>query len=121
MEFLIQKVKDAELDEVRKTIEAYGLFHSDHEAASVLREEIEEATEDAISVQEGYQTVWKAVRKDAKVPDEDLLSIRDKAIHGAAELIQVAAMAEKFKTSAGFREKREHELQDRMKQVSEEG
>ena len=72
-------------------------FASLHEGAAVLREEIEEATDEGNSVDYFFSYLWDAVKtNDTARIREELRNIYTHAILGASEMIQVAAMAMKM-------------------------
>ena len=72
-------------------------FASLHEGAAVLREEIEEALDDAHYMNLAFCGMWEAVKENdnGKVA-EQLKKIYKEAILGASEMIRVAAMAMKM-------------------------
>lgn len=72
-------------------------FASLHEGAAVLREEIEEATDEGNCVDYSFSCLWDAVKlNDTARIREELRNIYTHAILGASEMIQVAAMAMKM-------------------------
>lgn len=72
-------------------------FASLHEGAAVLREEIEEATDEGNCVDYSFSCLWDAVKSnDTARIREELRNIYTHAILGASEMIQVAAMAMKM-------------------------
>lgn len=70
-------------------------FHSDHEAHSVLQEELEEAQEALDKAKEAFHKAWLGIRnkEDNFV---NLIHIREGAFNAAAEAIQVAAVIDKW-------------------------
>ena len=67
-------------------------FSSNHEAAAVLYEEVEEAYEDIQAVLNGFGAFWQRTRSDAcTIPAAE--EIYKNATHLIAEAIQIAAMA----------------------------
>lgn len=101
-EATLESAKDVHIealigDELETIIHVHGLFPTETDAWAVIREEIEEATEDvqeAFSVHSGW---WLRIRAD----DFDNLDLVDKieksAIEGIKELVQVAACCRKYK------------------------
>ena len=87
----IQKLVDKELEEANKK---YPLFHSDHEAYAVIKEEIEECEEDMREMQMVLSCFWMRTKRD-KNSDDLIIGIKKSAMHAAAEAIQVAAMCDK--------------------------
>lgn len=94
------------LEDVDKVIEGergrasfrYGeTAHSNHETASFLLEEIEEAKEEMNLLWEKYADFWRDVKTNQ--PSDrlilDLKSIRRRAAFAACECIQAAALCEK--------------------------
>lgn len=81
--------------ELKSANEKFPLFQSDHEGYAVIKEEVEEAKEEVVWVKEKLECIWELIRKnkDATLEAEFL---KEFAIKGAIELIQVAAMAQKF-------------------------
>lgn len=93
----IERLADSEL---QRATQEYHLFASDHEAESVIREEIEESAEDIEQIEEQYYELWNAVRADdEEAAYEAANRIKHYAVYAAAELVQVAAMADKLVVS----------------------
>lgn len=87
-------------DELKWANKEHGeKFHSNHEAIAVTFEEIQEAQDEFEIVNEELDGLWRCVKYDWTVPNDVLDRISTHAINGAAELIQVAAMARKCKES----------------------
>ena len=97
MKELKASVRTVVVEELKRANKKFPLFHSDHEGVAVIEEEKIEAKEEIDRV---HKTMWilkSQVFKD--YPDQAIKSVeilRDHAISAAAELIQVAAMCEKF-------------------------
>lgn len=72
-------------------------FHSTHEGYAVLKEEIEEARGELAETEVCLDMLWEHVKKDSPKAYEYAERIEQYALRLAAEAIQVAAMAEKFK------------------------
>lgn len=91
--------------EKTSAIKNHGYAHSDHEALALLREEICEAQSEIKLI-----TIWEVALKQSVYRNEChqysklVNEIKQKAINGACELIQVAAMCDKFKESREVRE-----------------
>ena len=95
MEKLLAEVRAEMLNELNRAEMKYGRKHnSPHEAYGVLKEEYEEAIEEAESLYNSINAFWEKVKHD-QCADLELEDIRKNAIHLAAEAIQTAAMAEK--------------------------
>lgn len=87
-------------DELKLAQKDHGeKFHSNHEAIAVTFEEIQEAQDEFEIVLEEIKNLWRCMKYDWAVPNDVLDRINTHAINGAAELIQVAAMARKWKES----------------------
>lgn len=87
-------------DELKLANKEHGeKFHSHHEAIAVTFEEIQEAQDEFEIVTEEIEGLWRCVKYDWAVPNDVLDRISTHAINGAAELVQVAAMARKWKES----------------------
>ncbi len=69
------------------------------ETIAVTFEKAQEAQDEFEVVTEELEGLWRCVKYDWKVPNDVLDQISTHAINGAAELIQVAAMARKWKES----------------------
>ena len=91
--------------EKTSAIKNHGYAHSDHEGLALLREEICEAQSEIKLI-----TIWEVALKQSVYRNEChqysklVNEIKQKAINGACELIQVAAMCDKFKESREVRE-----------------
>ena len=95
-------VKDKLIALVDEELEAANAihppFHSLHEGYAVLLEEVEETEEALKSVKYYMEMVWHSIRwnePEATMQPEKYME--ETAIHLAAEAIQVAAMARKFR------------------------
>lgn len=87
-------------DEIKWARKEHGeKFHSNHEAIAVTFEEAQEAQDELEIVTDEIKGLWRCVKYDWPVPNYVLDRISQHAINGAAELIQVAAMARKWKES----------------------
>ena len=95
---IIDCMVDDELKWARK--EHGEKFHSNHEAIAVTFEEIQEAQDELEIVLENIEDLWNyCVKRDSTVPKVILEMLDQHALNGAAELVQVAAMARKWKES----------------------
>lgn len=79
-------------------IKAHGLFHSDHEAWAVLKEEVEELLElfDENKIYVDIDKLWDKVRKDEEITNDDVKEIYYWAKKCAEEAVQVMAMCLKW-------------------------
>lgn len=79
-------------------IGAHGLFHSDHEAWAVLKEEVEELVElfDEDKIYSRLDLIWDKIRRDETISEGDLYDIYKWAQRCAEEAVQVFAMCLKW-------------------------
>lgn len=85
-------------EEKDAAIRAHGLFHSDHEAWAVLREEVEELLElfDEDKIYSRLDLIWDKIRRDEPISEGDLYDIYKWAQRCAEEAVQVFAMCLKL-------------------------
>lgn len=87
---------------VREELEAANRmnppFNSEHEGYAVLLEEVEETSYELDEMMTCLRMLWECIKHDNPRSQEFAGKIAKHAMHLAAEAIQVAAMAEKFKT-----------------------
>jgi len=97
MKELKASVRTLLLEELERANDKHPLFNSDHEGVAVVEEEKYEAKEEFDKV---HSTMWWFKNQVYKDNPEKALNgaeiLRDHAINAAAELIQTAAMCEKF-------------------------
>lgn len=88
----------AEVENIKKD---HGeTFHSMHEGYAILKEEVEEALEEAVHCNKTLREIWLACRNDE--PDECKKLLNDMthyAYYLLEEACQVAAVVEKFSGS----------------------
>ena len=74
------------------------IFHSEHEAYSILKEEVEEAADELEEVQDQLNYMWDGIKRNNSTVYTTEIAKRMKtyAINLSAESIQVAAMCQKF-------------------------
>lgn len=97
MKELKAAVRTLVVEELERANDKHPFFHSDHEGVAVVEEEKYEAKEEFDKVHKSMYWFKHQVFKDN--PEAALNSaeiLRDHAINTAAELIQTAAMCEKF-------------------------
>jgi len=94
----LQKILE---DEITRATEKHGRLNSGHEACGALKEEIEEADIEIHSMKEFYGYFWNAFRRVKVINCDYLNEVRDNAIRAAAELVQVAAVAERLRRQEG--------------------
>ena len=94
----MQAVRDMILNELAKGIEKHGLHNSPHEAYAVLLEEVEEVNDNLKRINQAMDVLWRSVKRDHRAgAARDM--ILDFAKETIIELVQVAAMVEKYKIS----------------------
>ena len=85
--------------EKEAAISNHGLFHSDHEAWAVLKEEVEELFE-CLDEQEAMHhrldLLWDMIRINNEIDEGDLNLLYDFAKSCAEEAVQVMAMIQKW-------------------------
>lgn len=93
---------------VQKELEAanqkFPVFHSDHEGAAVVFEEIEECKQEIENLEIQFEVLWSYVKADNKISVITSKRLKLAAANLACEAIQVAAMAQKFIDSQKERE-----------------
>ena len=97
-------------EEKDAAIRAHGLFHSDHEAWAVLKEEVEELCE-CLDEQEAMHhrldLLWDMIRINNEIGEGDVNLIYDFAKSCAKEAVQVMAMCMKWRDSNEQRKQKE--------------
>ena len=93
-----EDIKAAVFDELNRIDTEELAFHSDHEGWAVLLEEVEEAKEELVGIEDATEVLKCRVFADdfTEIKLETLRDIRACAINCAAEAVQVAAVATKF-------------------------
>lgn len=94
IDYITQAVEAEEDAAVR----AHGLFHSDHEAWAVLKEEVEELLElfDEDKLYVDIDKLWDKVRRDKEIGMGDMTEVYNWAKSCAEEAVQVMAMCIKW-------------------------
>lgn len=83
--------------ELKSANEKFPLFHSAHEGYAVIKEELEESEEQVEWCKEKFGCLWEGVKDDfATYTKQEAKYLKEFAIDAVCELIQVAAMAQKF-------------------------
>lgn len=91
------RVRELAFTEKTSAIKRHGYAHSDHEALALLQEEIWEAEKEMQRVRVYEYALKKQVYiNNHKLSLEYVSEIKNDAINAACELIQVAAMCDKF-------------------------
>lgn len=97
MNAVIDKLPALVEEELEAANVMHTVFHSPHEGYAVLLEEVEETHAELIDMEVSLKNLWGCVKTDQA--DGGVTWARDvevRAVHLAAEAIQVAAMARKF-------------------------
>lgn len=101
MKKLREEIAEIMHKEYSRASEAYGpKFVSEFEAYAVIKEEIEESSEELKHINEIFENFWEEIKKGT-VSKEKLEKMRQHAINLACEASQVAAMM--HKTLEGFK------------------
>jgi hypothetical protein len=96
MKELLDEVNLAMVNELERAMNKKPFFVDGRHAYGVIKEEKEEAESEFSDINSSFHDFWFAVKNDNGMMQKNcLMSVRDEALHGAAELIQVAAMAQK--------------------------
>ena len=84
--------------EHRTIVEKYGEgYHSMHEGYAVMLEEVEEAQEKLDSVKEWHGKIWACIRDNMDISEYKLKRIESEAMDLAAEAVQIAAVARRWR------------------------
>lgn len=95
MKKLTKELRKSMWRELDRASEKHGeSFNSPAEAYAVIKEEVEEAQEHMQEVSTDLEEFWGSVKRNSSTIG-DAVWIREYALSAAAELIQVAAMAQK--------------------------
>lgn len=93
----VEKLTEMELELANKE---YPPFSSAHEEFGVMLEERDELTDQVKNVKDGMRVMWKHIKTDQTDEAIDYsMYVQQEAEKAAAEAIQVAAMAKKFRES----------------------
>lgn len=114
MEELRTEVTEVMENELARANKLFPLFNTDHEGISVIREEVGEALEEVCCVTDICKDLEEAVFKNKTIREKHSIARQGiiAAIAGACELIQTAAMFDKFRTSMDQRHNDESEMND---------
>ena len=106
MKELLLDVRRAAAGEYEQVNKQHLLFHSLHEVYGILAEEITEAKEAFAETERMFDRFFMCMRKDNySSANENLEYIKENALNCAAEMIQVAVMAQKSIDSNAVKEK----------------
>jgi hypothetical protein len=96
------KIKELISDEISNAVLKHGEFNSEHEAYSVIMEELEELEEELIDIRMYFDAIWPIIRGQEPISGLETLEKISvfgtrKSIKLIEEAIQVAAMFSKLK------------------------
>lgn len=98
MNRLLTDIKHLTMSEYNRAAEKFGACNnSDHESYAVIKEEVEEAAEEVAFIDAYLENFWQECKQNEPMSEKlhNLKMLMEHAQLGAAELIQVAAMAYK--------------------------
>lgn len=103
MKILKEEMVEAANRELNRANESFPLFHSKHEGAAVIYEELEESKEALDMLEASFNFLWDDVR-GKETPcylKEEIkpLKLADMALDLACEAVQTAAMLMKYEMS----------------------
>jgi len=94
---LINSVAAITVNEQVESMRKFPLFSSTHEGYAVILEEVEEAREEVEYIVEDMNIMWLYIKaNDTKNAMYYVEKLKRRAISAACEMVQVAAMAQKF-------------------------
>ena len=104
-----KRIEEAAAIEKNSAIEKHGLFHSQHEAWAVLKEEVEEMCQavNRDAFKSMLCSLWIDVTHDKAADEAKLKEIYEAAYQAACECVQVMAMCEKWGCGCGDSEAEE--------------
>lgn len=105
MKELLNEVEQAVENELARANKQHSLFNSLHQSYGILAEEIAEAKEAFEETERMFDRFFMCMRKDDYSSANDYLAyIKKNAIDCAAEMVQIAAMAQKAIDSNAVKE-----------------
>ena len=105
MEKLLFDMRCATCNELERANKQHSMFNSLHEEYGILAEEIAEAKEAFEETERMFDSFFMCVRKDNySSANDNLEHIKKNALDCAAEMVQVAAMAQKAIDSNAMKE-----------------
>lgn len=91
-----ESVEQAVCYELQNIVKKYGpVYHSEHEAYAILKEEVEETEEGLKFLIMYLESIWNQIRKNQKV-SEEIKQAKMIALNIAKEAVQCAAVCERF-------------------------
>lgn len=91
------KIEQLVAEELARANEKFPAFYSSHEAYAVLLEEVEEALEELGNVEQWTSFIWTDIKARNAVTPAVVDDVKGYAVATILELIQVAAMCDKWK------------------------
>lgn len=98
-----QEVEKLVQKELESADQKFPVFHSDHEGAAVIFEEIQKSEQALENAKTYFHLLWLGVKENL-VHERNIQYLKRYAEDLACEAIQVAAMAQKFINSQKERE-----------------
>lgn len=96
MNAIKEEIRGAIGKELTAAMQKHPLFASLHEAYGVIREELDEATEELADCERFFGMAWKQIRVDCpELALQHISRLKDAAERLAIEAVQVSAMCEK--------------------------
>ena len=96
-------IKEMIQQELKEANKFHSMFHSEHEAYAVIKEEIEEASFEFISLENYLGNLWHKVVTDETNNKRIYEEMKKASIRAIQESIQVAAMCDKAIASIEWR------------------
>lgn len=97
MNVVKQDVEKLVQKELESANQKFSMFHSDHEGAAVIFEEIEEAKTEMDETEKNFRVLWTHIKlNNGLVCSNHAEDLYRRSCRLACEAIQVAAMAQKF-------------------------
>lgn len=94
---LIAGAEKLAVEELERANKNFPLFASDHEGFAVIREELEEACAEINAAARELDKAWNHIKaNDEQRARTEIICTRKVLLRGVAEMIQAAAMCEKF-------------------------
>ncbi|SKB01042.1 hypothetical protein SAMN05443428_1536 [Caloramator quimbayensis] len=95
MKELIKDVDMVIINELKRAISEHAPMNSQHEGFAVILEEVDEANEEIENIDTALKMLWERVKRNDNAEDEAKMLLNYSRL-AAAEIIQVATMAQRF-------------------------